>query len=131
MASNVTLLRRLGAIFYDIFLVFSLIFSIGIVVNALIGDLGNAFFYLVTLPSMYLYFVISWVKGRQTIGMKAWRFQVIQHNRKNITYRQGFIRLSLGFVSFILFGFGFLYQLFNQDNLCWHDKLSHTLLIKN
>ncbi len=130
MKSNVSLLRRLGAIFYDSLLVFSLIFFIGMVVNASFGEVGHAFFYLITLPSIYLYFSLSWVKGRQTIGMKAWKFQVIQHNQENITHQQAFIRFSLGFVSFMLFGLGFIYQLFNQHQLCWHDKLSKTLLIK-
>ena len=131
MTSNVSLLRRLGAVFYDICLAFSLIFFVGIVVNAFIGEIGDAFFYLITLPGVYLYFVISWVKGRQTIGMKAWKFQVVQHNLKNITYQQAFIRSSLGFISFMLFGLGFIYQLFNKDKLLWHDKISNTLLTKN
>ncbi|HIB96891.1 MAG TPA: RDD family protein, partial [Candidatus Thioglobus sp.] len=33
--------------------------------------------------------------------------------------------------SFMLFGLGFIYQLFNKDKLSWHDKISNTLLIKN
>ncbi len=131
MKSNVTLLRRLGAIFYDMLLAFSLVFFIGMVVGAFFKDLGDGFFYLITLPSVYLYFALSWVKGRQTIGMKAWRFQVIQYNNKNITHQQAFIRFITGFISFAFFGLGFIYQLFNKDKLSWHDKISKTVLIKN
>ncbi|WP_428095867.1 RDD family protein [Candidatus Thioglobus sp.] len=131
MKSNVSLLRRFGAIFYDALLVFSLIFVVGIIVNAFFGNIGDAFFYLITLPSIYLYFSLSWVKGRQTLGMKAWKFQVIQQNQQNITYKQAFIRFFFGLISFIVFGFGFFYQLFNQNRLSWHDKQSKTLLIKN
>ncbi len=131
MKSNVSLLRRLGAIFYDTFLAFSLVFFIGMVVISIFGEIGDAFLYLITLPSVYLYFTLSWVKGRQTVGMKAWKFQVIQQNKQNITHRQAFVRFTLGLVSFMVFGLGFAYQLFNKNRLSWHDKLSKTLLIKN
>ncbi len=131
MTSNVSLVRRLGAVVYDIFIAFSVAFFAGLAANALFENMGDAFFYLITLPSVYLYFIVSWVKGRQTIGMKAWKFQVIQHNQKNITYQQAFIRASFGLISFIFFGLGFLTQLFNKDKLSWHDKLSNTLLVKN
>lgn len=136
MKSNVSLLRRLGAMFYDSLLAFSLVFFIGLIVIAFFGEIGNAFFYVVVLPSVYLYFTLSWIKGRQTIGMKAWKFQVIQNSqhtseRKDITHQQAFIRFIAGFGSFLFFGIGFVYQLFNQDKLSWHDKISKTLLIKN
>ena len=131
MNSNVSLLRRLGAMFYDTFLAFSLVFFVGLVINALFGSMGDAFFYVITLPSIYLYFTVSWVKGRQTVGMKAWRFQVIQPNQENITHQQALIRFLAGIVSFLTLGAGFIYQFFNQNNLAWHDKISHTLLVKN
>jgi uncharacterized RDD family membrane protein YckC len=131
MQSNVSLLRRLGAIFYDVFLAFSLVFFIGMVIIALFGEIGDLFLYLVTLPSIYLYFALSWVKGRQTLGMKAWKFQVVQHNHQNITHQQAFIRFISSLASFMVFGLGFAYQFFNQDGLCWHDKISKTLLVKN
>ncbi|MBC8493743.1 MAG: RDD family protein [Candidatus Thioglobus sp.] len=131
MKSDVSLLRRLGAIVYDAFLAFSLVFFVGMIVIAIFGDIGNAFLYTITLPTVYLYFALSWVKGRQTIGMKAWKFQVIQHNQQNITHSQAFIRFALGLVSFSVFGLGFIYQLFDKNNLTWHDKLSNTLLVKN
>jgi len=136
MKSNVSLLRRLGAMFYDTCLAFSLVFFIGMVTNALFGNMGDAFFYLITLPSIYLYFTISWVKGRQTVGMKAWRFQVIQNNQsshegESITHQQAFIRFMAGFISFLTLGSGFVYQLFNRNNLAWHDQISRTLLVKN
>ena len=136
MKSNVSFLRRLGAMFYDTCLTFSLVFFIGMIANALFGDMGGAFFYLITLPSVYLYFTMSWVKGRQTVGMKAWKFQVIQNNQsshkgKSITHQQAFIRFMLGFISFLTLGAGFIYQVFNRNNLAWHDQISHTLLVKN
>jgi uncharacterized RDD family membrane protein YckC len=131
MKSNVSLLRRFGAIFYDTLLAFSLVFFIGLVANIIIGDMGDGFFYFITLPSVYLYFTFSWVKGRQTLGMKAWKFQIIQQNQQNITHQQAFVRFAMAIFSGLFFGLGFFYQLLNQKKLTWHDKISKTLLIKN
>ncbi len=135
MKSNVSLIRRLGAVFYDIFLSFSLVFFVtGVVIIIFMDDdttVNSALFYIVTLPVSYLYFALSWVKGRQTLGMKAWKFQLIQHTGENITHKQALIRFFAGMISFATFGLGFVYQLFNKDRLSWHDKISKTLLIKN
>ncbi len=59
MKSDVSLLRRIGSISYDFFLVFSFVFFIsGIVI--LINDkkpiTSNFFFFLVTLPVIFAYF---------------------------------------------------------------------------
>ncbi len=135
MKSNVSLIRRLGAVFYDIFLSFSLVFFVaGVVIIVFTGDdteANNLLFYTTVLPVSYLYFALSWVKGRQTLGMKAWKFQVVQHTGESITHKQAFIRFVTGVLSFAFFGLGFAYQLFNKDKLSWHDKISKTLLIKN
>jgi len=134
MKSDVSLLRRLGAIAYDIILAFSLAFSI-------VGAILIAFFdkeaqtdlliFGIILITVYFYFTWSWVKGRQTLGMKTWKFQIQQNNGDNITHKQAFVRFVLAIISFAVVGLGFIYQLFNKDNLAWHDKYSKTRLIKN
>ena len=131
MKSNVSLLRRLGAIGYDIFLVFSFVFFITGVVLIVFWDKqaqNNAIIFSLIIFSLYFYFAWSWVKGGQTLGMKAWKIQIMQNNGKNITHQQALIRFVLAIVSFMLMGFGFIYQLFNKDNLTLHDKYSHTQL---
>jgi uncharacterized RDD family membrane protein YckC len=87
------------------------------------------FFYIVTIPATYLYFSLSWVKGRQTLGMKALRFQIIQINGNNISHKQAFIRFISA--SSVLIFIGLVYILFNKDNLSLQDKISKTILIKN
>jgi len=134
MKSNVSLLRRLGAISYDIILAFSLAFFI-------VGAILIAFFdkqaqtdllmFGVYLVTVYFYFTWSWVKGKQTLGMKTWKFKIEQDNGENITQKQAFVRFILAILSFAVIGLGFVYQLFNKDNLAWHDKYSNTRLIKN
>jgi uncharacterized RDD family membrane protein YckC len=130
--SNVSLIRRLGAIIYDIFLVFSLVFFIAGILVAIFNDKlqNNSILFIIVCAVIYFYFAISWIKGRQTLGMKAWKFQVVQNNGQNITQKQAFIRFLLAIFSFSAFGLGFIYQIFNK-NIALHDKYSNTILIKN
>jgi uncharacterized RDD family membrane protein YckC len=129
MKSNVSFFRRLGSITYDLFLVFSFVFFISgivILINSKEPITNNLFFYLLTLPTIYAYFSISWVKGKQTLGMRAWKFEIMQKDGNNITYKQSLIRLVLATIS--LAGIGFIFQLFNQYSLPIHDYYSKTYL---
>ena len=129
MKSNVTLLRRIGSITYDFLLVFSFVFfmaGIVILVNNKEPITNNFFFFLVTLPVIFFYFSLSWIKGKQTLGMRAWKFEIIQKNGENITFKQSFIRFSLALVSLV--GIGFIFQLLNKNRLPIHDYFSKTYL---
>jgi len=129
MQSNVSFLRRLGSITYDLLLVFSFVFfmaGIVILINQKEPITNNLFFYLLTLPVIYFYFSVSWVKGKQTLGMRAWKFEIIQKDGKNITYKQSLIRLILALTS--LTGFGFIFQFFNKYKVPLHDYYSKTYL---
>ena len=130
MKSDVSLLRRIGSISYDFFLVFSFVFFIsGIVI--LINDkkpiTSNFFFFLVTLPVIFAYFSVSWVRGKQTLGMRAWKFEIIQEDGGNITYWQSAIRFFLAIIS--LAGIGFIFQFLNKNKLPFHDYYSQTYLM--
>lgn len=127
MKSNVSLISRLGAIIYDFFLVFSLVFCTGLVVNLIIQDsTKNPFYFFLMLLLTYGYFALSWVKGRQTLGMKAWKFEIMQADRKSVTYTQSLTRFVLAPLSLI--GVGLIFQLFNKNRLPLHDYISRTYL---
>ena len=127
MKSNVSFVGRLGAITYDFFLVFSLVFCTGLVVNLIIQDsTNNPLYFFLMLLLTYGYFALSWVKGRQTLGMKAWKFEIMQADRKSITYAQSLGRFVLALLSLV--GVGFIFQFFNKDRLPLHDYFSKTYL---
>lgn len=44
---------------------------------------------LLCLTAFYCYF---WVKGGQTIGMRAWRLQLLTHDNQTVTIKQAVIR---------------------------------------
>ena len=130
MKSNVSFLRRLGSIIYDFFLVFSFVFfveGVVIIINNKQAITSSLFFYLLTLPLIYIYFSLSWIRGKQTLGMRAWKFEIIQKDGLNITQKQSLIRFLLAIIS--LLGIGFIFQLFNPNKLPLHDYYSKTYLI--
>ena len=130
MKSNVSFLRRLGSIIYDFFLVFSFVFfveGVVIIINNKEAITSSLFFYLLTLPLIYAYFSMSWIRGKQTLGMRAWKFEIIQKDGSNVTQKQSLIRFLLAIIS--LLGIGFIFQLFNQNKLPLHDYYSKTYLI--
>ena len=131
MESNVFLMRRLGSMVYDLFLVFSFVFFISGVVIIIISNKkaikSPLFFFLCPLPLTYGYFALSWVKGKQTLGMKAWKIEIVQIDGRHITYRQSLIRFSLAIISLI--GIGFFFQFFNKYKIPIHDYYSKTYLL--
>lgn len=132
--ADVSLLRRLGAATYDVFLAFSLaFFVVGVMLIAFFGKQAqtDVWMFFISLVTTYFYFAWSWVKGGQTLGMKAWKFHITQNNGDAITHKQAFIRFVLSTVSFSIAGLGFIYQLFDSNNLALHDKFSNTQLMKN
>jgi len=98
-----------------------------IIINNKQAITSSLFFYLLTLPLIYIYFSLSWIRGKQTLGMRAWKFEIIQKDGLNITQKQSLIRFLLAIIS--LLGVGFIFQLFNPHKLPLHDYYSKTYLI--
>ena len=131
MKSNVNFFRRLGAITYDLFIVFSLILFLFGVIIFFIGkeDTSGILFYLVTLPAIYYYYVFSWVIRGQTVGMMAWKFKIQTTDNKRLSYTIASKRLVFSWFSFAFFGLWYLYQFIDKENDALHDKISKTKLL--
>ncbi|MGI8740131.1 MAG: RDD family protein [Gammaproteobacteria bacterium] len=78
----------------------------------------------------FLFFGWFWTHGGQTLGMSTWRFRVIQNNGATITWSQALLRLLTAAISWLLFGAGFLWCLFNREKLALHDIVSGTRLTR-
>lgn len=133
--NNASLLRRLGACFYDAFLAFSFAFFMGLIYSAIFGieniQINNQhliFYQLYQLTCILFYFIFSWFKSGQTLGMKVWQIRLISNNNNKITLQQCFIRFFASLLSWALLGLGFLYALINAKHLTLHDKLSNSFL---
>lgn len=129
------LIRRFAAIVYDVLLLISVLF----VATALIlpFNAGQAFnpqhwfypLYLFTIS--FIFYGWFWTHGGQTLGLRAWKLQVLTFDRQKITWSQAFWRFSGAFISWGAFGLGFFWSLINQNNHCWHDSFSKTAVFYN
>ncbi len=66
----------------------------------------------------------------QTPGKKLLRLRVVQDDGSAPDWTTAFQRFLGYLVSGSVFFLGFLWALFDKDNQTWHDKLSHTKVIR-
>jgi uncharacterized RDD family membrane protein YckC len=106
---------------------------------ALFGSLGGQFtlsklsaaVYATTFAIVYLqYFALFTVFGGTTPGMMMRGLQVTSFSGEQPTPKQMFLRSAGYMLSAGTFFLGFLWAMWDEDELTWHDRLSHTYLSK-
>ncbi len=134
-------LRRMAAILYDSMLVGALLLmAIALVVipldlvfgtqNLDIASLRYNPFYLAYLFCVMAGFhILFWMRGGQTLGMRAWRVRVVRNDGLGLSFRDAVLRYLSAILSWALFGLGFLWILVDRDGLAWHDRISKTRLV--
>lgn len=129
---NSGLLRRLGAIVYDALLLGALLFLATIPFIATRGGEAvapeTAAYQLTILAVAYVFFVGFWCRSGSTLGMLAWGLRVETDDRRLPTVGQASLRFFAAIVSWLAFGLGFLWQLWDRDRATWHDRISGTRL---
>ena len=128
------LLRRFGAILYDALLALALLFLATIPFIALRGgepvEPGNNLGYQVTLVVViYAFFVGFWARSGRTLGMQSWGLRVETPAGGVPGLGRLTIRFVVAILSWLPFGLGFFWQLWDKDRLTWHDRLSDTRLV--
>jgi uncharacterized RDD family membrane protein YckC len=76
------------------------------------------------------YFVISWRRGGQTIGMRAWRLRVVSADGKPLETRQALVRFGVCLLSLAAIGLGFFWALIDAQNRTWHDIAAGTVMVR-
>lgn len=129
---NCSLLRRIGIIFYDSLILFSIyIFASLIPVMLNSGHAishGNVYYDLYLLFIAYLYFSWQWLRGGQTLAMRAWHVRLRPLGKNRLDLKTVSLRFLLSVLSWIPFGAGYLWCLFDRDKLAFHDRFSKTRL---
>lgn len=128
-----SLKRRLLAVIYDSVLLSAVLFfatAIALPANAGAAfEQGNALYSIYLLLASYAYFTWQWKKGRQTLGMRAWRIYLTTATGEALTWRRLSLRFALACLSLAAFGAGFVWALFDPDRLAFHDRFSDTMLV--
>ena len=76
------------------------------------------------------YAIASWRFGGRTLGMRPWRLRVVAADGGAASVRALANRYAIGTLSVLLGGAGFWWALVDRDGLAWHDRSSHTRMIR-
>ncbi|MEG3192518.1 RDD family protein [Lysobacter sp. D1-1-M9] len=121
------------ALLYDLFPALGLWFTVGVLSVALHGgepvraDTLAGWLELAALWSVTgAYAVLSWRRGGQTLGMRAWRLRVAAPDGGRPGWRALMLRYAVATASLLLAGAGFWWAWFDRDRLTWHDRASGT-----
>ena len=127
------ILRRLGAILYDVLLLLALFFLATIpFIVAADGEAVNpetVLYQLVLVAVAYIFLVGFWCRRGSTLGMLAWGLRVETADGSLATLGQGTIRFLVAIISWLPAGLGFWWQLWDKDKRTWHDRASGTHLM--
>jgi len=134
MKRNAGLARRFGAIVYDSLLVLALLFLATIPFTARRGGepvetTGNLPYQLTLLLVIFAFFVGFWSLSGRTLGMQSWGLRVETAAGHSPSFAQASIRFFAALLSWLPFGLGFWWQLWDKDEQTWHDRLSKTRLV--
>ncbi len=128
------LFRNLAALVYDLLILPAVLFIAAIPTVFIQG--GEPFqqgwprlalqFWLLGVAFVFL--GLSWVRGGQTIGMRAWRIRLVSDDGKALRWSQAGRRFLAGLLNTMLGGLGFL-LLLRPPYRSLHDRLSSTHLV--
>lgn len=130
---------RLAALAYDVFPLAALwMATAGLFLLAARGDVDAAHppaGYRLALQFALLavtagYFVLSWTRGGQTIGMRAWRIRIVAAEGAALPWPRALLRFAVALVSLAAAGAGFLWCLFDRDRRAWHDLAARSACVR-
>jgi uncharacterized RDD family membrane protein YckC len=128
---------RLIIAIYDLFPLLALWFFATILAVLLTGGALDVhrFGHKVLVQALVLgvsaaYFIVSWMRGGQTVGMKPWRLRIVGADGGPIGFRRALLRFAVALVSLAALGLGFLWCLIDRERRAWHDIAAGTLLVR-
>ena len=123
MSNKVGLLKRLLVNFYDLILLFAVLYFFTIPVILLSKGnavLDNIFYQAYLIAIIYFYYAWFWKKYIQTLGMRIWKIKIYSRYSLEVSYIQSLKRIIISLLG------GHLLLLVSNESL--QDKISQTYL---
>ncbi len=92
-------------------------------------DSNNPLFILYVFGILFLYTGWFWVKGGQSLGMRAWKIKLETLDGKNVTWSRALIRWLLALLTCASFAIGFLWMIFDPKKQTLYDRLTKTRVV--
>lgn len=133
------LLRRVGALLYDVLLLAALLmvatglwlpFTRGEAITPATQPVLEWVYRLMLIVLTVAFFGLFWTRSGQTLGLAAWRLKVEREDGALLTWTDTVIRLGAAVLAWLPAGLGFLWILADRDKRAWHDRLSHTRIVR-
>ncbi len=128
--------RRLLIMVYDFMPALAIVFIAALVALPVTGDrvhigltsLSDTLYTVYILAAWFAYYGVCWTQSGQTLGMRAWKVEVVDEDGRRPGWKPSLLRFATAFLSFAPAGLGILAALLREDRACWHDRLSGTRL---
>lgn len=133
---SASLFKRLASMVYDLLILAALWLLVGFAFLAIRGAdiaqrepaaLQTELFPLLLLGT-FAFYSWFWMHGGQTLGMRAWRLQVVDAHLdgRPVNLVQCLSRFLIALISLSAFGLGYLWVLISPSGDSWHDSFSGT-----
>ncbi len=130
----VSLARRLGAIFYDVLILLTILILTSIIISIPFNITPSHPLFFVYQGCIYsisfLFYGWFWTHGGQTIGMKTWKFKITSIDGNQISWLKALVRYLVAIISWLPLGLGFIWSMFDHKKRTWHDIASRTQLTR-
>ena len=130
-------LKRVLALVYDSLLIGAIVLVLSLLLVFVNGGYPESssvlsfiqlFILVFTGPIFYSYF---WIANKgQTTGMQAWKIKLVSMDETELNIKQTMLRCLISTISFVCFGLGYFWILYDKNNLSWADILTKTKVIK-
>ena len=130
-------LKRVLALVYDSLLIGAIVLVLRLLLVFVNGGYPESssvlsfiqlFILVFTGPIFYSYF---WIANKgQTTGMQAWKIKLVSIDETELNIKKTMLRCLISTISFVCFGLGYFWILYDKNNLSWSDILTKTLVIK-
>ncbi|HMM58122.1 MAG TPA: RDD family protein [Rudaea sp.] len=128
---------RLAAAVYDLLPLIGLWFVAAVLALAVTGGAldthtfaGKFIVQGFALALSAAYFVVSWTRGGQTIGMRAWKLRVVDASGAPLRWPQAVLRFVVALISLAAFGAGFWWARVDPKRRTWHDIAVRTRVVR-
>lgn len=77
----------------------------------------------------FVYYTLSWQRGGQTIGMRAWRIRVVSGDATTMTWARMGLRFGVALVALAALGAGVFAGVLDARRRMWHDRAARTEVV--
>lgn len=87
--------------------------------------------FLLLLAISFAYLGLSWRRGGQTLGMRAWRLYLVNTDgSRPVPWHALLLRYLVAMLSLAAVGLGFVWSLLESNRRTWHDLASGTVMVR-